>query len=167
MNTQMKPRLLSIGLTLLAIVMLASCSKKPEESATSTPSTPSAVAPAQSSGDTATSTSPKPEESASSIPSTPSPISQAQASGNTATSTARKRPDPANKTPILAEAEKLGVKPQGKTTCPSGEPVKGKITKNRGNIYHIAKSPNYDQTKPDICFKDEATAEKAGFRAPK
>ena len=58
-------------------------------------------------------------------------------------------------------------KPQGETTCPSQAPVKGKITRNRGNIYHLAKSRNYDQTRPDICFKDEATAEKAGFRAPK
>ncbi|WP_442944306.1 sunset domain-containing protein [Nostoc sp.] len=28
----------------------------------------------------------------------------------------------------------------------------------------MAKSHNYDQTKLGICFKDEATAEKIGFR---
>ncbi|MEH2298251.1 MAG: hypothetical protein V7K88_04095 [Nostoc sp.] len=167
MNTEMKPRLLSIGLTLLAIVMLASCSKKPEEASSSISSTPSAIEQTPSSGNAATSTPPKAQESTSSTPSTPSAIEQTPSSGNAATSTAKKRPSPANKTAVLTGAEKLGVKPQGETTCPSQAPVKGKITKNRGNIYHVAKSRNYDQTKPDICFKDEVTAEKAGFRAPK
>jgi cytoskeletal protein RodZ len=167
MKSKMKPRLLSIGLTLLAIVMLASCSKKPEESASSTSSTPSAIEQTPSSGNATTSTPPKAEESTSSTPSTPSAIEQTPSSGNAGTSSTKKRPSPANKTATLAEAEKLGVKPQGETTCPSEAPVKGKITRNRGNIYHVAKSTNYDQTKPDICFKDEATAEKAGFRAPK
>ena len=59
MNTEMKPRLLNIGLTLLAIVMLASCSKKPEESASSTSPTPSAIEQTPSSGNAATSTPPK------------------------------------------------------------------------------------------------------------
>lgn len=73
----------------------------------------------------------------------------------------------ANQTVIPAEAQKLGVKPEGETACPSNAPIKGKITKKRGNIYHVAKSPDYAKVKPDICFKDTATAEKAGFSAPK
>ena len=64
-----------------------------------------------------------------------------------------------------AEELKLGVLPQG-TTCAVADPVKGKITKKRGRIYHVPKSPNYDQVKADICFPDTATAEKAGYRAP-
>jgi predicted small lipoprotein YifL len=68
---------------------------------------------------------------------------------------------------IPPEAAKLGVKPTNETTCPNNALVKGKVTKKRGNIYHIAKSPDYDKVKPDICFKDTLTAEKAGFKALK
>ncbi|MGI2904266.1 sunset domain-containing protein [Tolypothrix sp. VBCCA 56010] len=68
---------------------------------------------------------------------------------------------------IPAEAAKLGVKPTNATTCPNNALVKGKVTKKRGNIYHIANSLDYDKVKPDICFKDTVTAEKAGFQAPK
>ncbi|MEH2383437.1 MAG: hypothetical protein V7K27_31880, partial [Nostoc sp.] len=64
-------------------------------------------------------------------------------------------------------AQNLGVKPQNETTCPSDAPLKGKITKKRGNIYHLPKTLDYEKVKPDICFKDPATAQKAGFRAPK
>ncbi len=71
-------------------------------------------------------------------------------------------------TPVMpANAAKLGVKPTNATTCPATAPVKGKVTKKRGNIYHVAKGPDYANVKPEICFKDTATAEKAGFRAPK
>ncbi|MCV3215702.1 hypothetical protein OGM63_19665 [Plectonema radiosum NIES-515] len=68
---------------------------------------------------------------------------------------------------IPPEAAKLGVKPTNATTCPNNALVKGEVTKKRGNIYRIAKSPDYDKVKPDICFKDTLTAEKAGFQAPK
>jgi predicted small lipoprotein YifL len=68
---------------------------------------------------------------------------------------------------IPPEAAKLGVKPTNATTCPNNALVKGQVTKKRGNIYRIAKSPDYDKVKPDICFKDTLTAEKAGFKAPK
>lgn len=61
---------------------------------------------------------------------------------------------------------KLGVKPADVTTCPPNALVKGTITKKRGNIYQTSKSPDYAQVKPDICFKDPATAEKAGFKVP-
>ncbi|PSB26695.1 hypothetical protein C7B82_19030 [Stenomitos frigidus ULC18] len=68
---------------------------------------------------------------------------------------------------LSANASTLGVKPSNETTCPSNAPVKGKVTKKRGNIYHVAKEPDFARVKPEICFKDTATAEKAGFRAPR
>ncbi len=67
---------------------------------------------------------------------------------------------------LTAEAKQLGVTPQG-ATCPKNAPVKGKVTVKRGNIYQTAKSPDYGKLKPDICFADTATAQKAGFNAPK
>lgn len=67
---------------------------------------------------------------------------------------------------VPADAAKLGAKPTGETTCPSNAPIKGKITQKRGNIYHVAKSLDYAKVKPDICFQDTATAEKAGFKLP-
>jgi len=73
----------------------------------------------------------------------------------------------ANGGSISANAQKLGVKPTGATTCPSNAPIKGLSVKKRGNIYHIAKSPDYAKVKPEVCFKDAATAQKAGFSAPK
>jgi hypothetical protein len=129
---QIKTRQLSIVLTLATVVMLASCNKKPDDSASNPP-------------DNTT---------------TASPIST-DSSEHPGASRAK------SKATIPAAAAKLGVPPSGETTCPSSAPVKGKVTKKRGNIYHLAKTPDYDKTKPDICFLDKATAEKAGFRAPK
>ena len=63
-------------------------------------------------------------------------------------------------------ADTQGVKPSG-TTCPSGSPVKGKTTKKRGKIYIVTKSPDYAKAPVDLCFKDTAAAEKAGYKAPK
>jgi predicted small lipoprotein YifL len=68
---------------------------------------------------------------------------------------------------LSAEAKKLGVTPQGATTCPGNALVKGVVTKKRGNIYHAPKSLDYEKVKPNICFADTATAEKAGFSIPK
>ncbi|MBW4628524.1 MAG: hypothetical protein KME49_24160 [Brasilonema octagenarum HA4186-MV1] len=68
---------------------------------------------------------------------------------------------------LSAEAKKLGVKPEGETTCPSSAPVKGLVTKKRGNIYRAPNTPDYAKVKPEICFADVATAGKAGFSAPK
>lgn len=130
MNTQTKLPRFSIGLTLLIVVMLASCGQKTEESASNSPEKPTAVSQVKPTEKSATSTS-----------------------GTNAA--------------IPAEAQKLGVKPQGETTCPNNAPIKGKVTQKRGNIYHTAKLPDYAKVKPDICFKDTATAEKAGFTAPK
>jgi len=130
---QIKTRQLSIVLTLATVVMLASCNKKPDDSA----SNPT---------DNTTTASP------SSTDSSEHPVAPSRAK---------------SKASIPVAAAKLGVPPSGETTCPINAPVKGKVTKKRGNIYHLANKPDYDKTKPDICFVDKATAEKAGFRAPK
>ena len=143
MNNQLKPRQLSIVVMLFTVLMLGSCGKKPEESTSTTSQTPTAVAPASPASSTA----------ASPVP------------GNTTSSS--KKPASANKAAVLAAAQNLGVKPQNETTCPSDAQVKGKITNKRGNIYHVPKTLDYEKVKPDICFKDPATAQLAGFRAPK
>jgi hypothetical protein len=74
---------------------------------------------------------------------------------------------PVAKPVIPAATMKLGMKPKDATNCPPNALVKGTMTKKRGNIYQTTKSPDYAQVKPDICFKDTATAEKAGFKVPK
>ena len=66
---------------------------------------------------------------------------------------------------LSPEIQKLGVKPTG-TNCPSNAPIKGNVRKAK-KIYHEAKSSSYKGVKPEICFKDVATAKKAGFEAPK
>ena len=45
-------------------------------------------------------------------------------------------------------------------------PIKGVDTKKRGKIYHATTYPDYKQVKPTICFKDVASAEKAGYKLP-
>ncbi len=98
----------------------------------------------------------KAEESATSKPDTStSPVSQA----NSGTAPDAKTPAGKTGTKAIPElATQLGVKPTAANTCPTNAPVKGNVTKNRGNIYHLAKkSPDYDKVKPDICFKDVAT----------
>ncbi|MBN3945467.1 MAG: hypothetical protein HWQ38_02810 [Nostoc sp. NMS7] len=152
MNNQLKPHKLSMVVTLFTVLMLGSCSPKSEESTSTTPQTPTAVAPASTAASTAA--SPVPTTAASPVP------------GNT-TSSSKKPASAGNKTAVLAAAQNLGVKPQSETTCPSDALVKGKITKKRGNIYHLPKTLDYEKVKPDICFKDPATAQLAGFRAPK
>lgn len=127
MSNLLKPRQSTIGLLLLAVLMLTSCGKKAE-----TPDAGATASPATTSG---------------------SSTNDSGESGSNAS--------------VPAEAAKLGVKPTNATTCPNDALVKGKVTKKRGNIYHIAKTPDYDKVKPDICFKDTVTAEKAGFQAPK
>ncbi|MHC5935284.1 sunset domain-containing protein [Nostoc sp.] len=143
MNNQLQGISLSMVVTLCTVLLVSSCEKKPEESTSTTPQTPTAVAPASPASTTA----------ASPVP------------GNTTSSS--KKPASANKAAVLAAAQNLGVKPQNETTCPSDALVKGKITNKRGNIYHLPKTLDYEKVKPDICFKDPATAQQAGFRAPK
>lgn len=63
------------------------------------------------------------------------------------------------------KAAQVGTAPEG-TNCPANAPIKGKSSE-RGKIYHVPKSNNYEQVKPTTCFADVAAAEKAGYRAPK
>jgi len=58
-----------------------------------------------------------------------------------------------------------GVPPTG-NDCPSDAPIKGIDTKKRGKIYHDTKYPDYKKVKATICFKDVASAEKAGYKLP-
>lgn len=67
---------------------------------------------------------------------------------------------------LSPQAQKLGVKPTG-SNCPGNAPIKGNINNKGESIYHEAKSSGYKAVKAEICFKDVATAQKAGFRAPK
>jgi hypothetical protein len=67
---------------------------------------------------------------------------------------------------VSPQAQKLGVKPTG-SNCPGNAPIKGNINNKGESIYHEAKSSGYKAVKAEICFKDVATAQKAGFRAPK
>jgi hypothetical protein len=59
-------------------------------------------------------------------------------------------------TPGAATAEKL---------CAAPTAVKGNIGKEK--IYHLPGTSGYDVVKAEECFKDAASAEKAGYRAPK
>jgi hypothetical protein len=68
-------------------------------------------------------------------------------------------------TGATTKAAQTGAATEG-TTCPSNAPVKGKSS-DRGKIYHVPKSNNYEKIKPTACFADVAAAEKAGYRAPK
>ncbi len=128
---------LTIGL--LAILAISGCGKKNDDATTS----PTAESTPQS---TATSGS------------APSGGTSSSNSSNSGTAT--------TKGTLTAEAKQLGVTPQG-ATCPKNAPVKGKLTAKRGNIYQTAKFPDYAKLTPDICFADVATAQKAGFKAPK
>ena len=86
----------------------------------------------------------------------------------TANATALKPPgSPSATTPGLKkdDAANQGMKSQ-ESKCAANEPVKGNIGKN-GNIYHLPGTPGYDVVKAETCFKDAASAEKAGYRAPK
>lgn len=62
-------------------------------------------------------------------------------------------------------ATTAGVPPKG-NDCPSDAPIKGVDTKKRGKIYHTTTYPDYKQVKATICFKDVASAEKAGYKLP-
>jgi pyruvate/2-oxoglutarate dehydrogenase complex dihydrolipoamide acyltransferase (E2) component len=142
MHNLSKPRHVTVLIALSAMLMLASCAKKEDQTASAPSAAPSAA------------------------PSPASPASPAT-SPSSPTSTSMGTPSNNSKPAVSASAQKLGVKPTDATTCPTNAPVKGNVTKKRGELYFTAKFPDYKTVKPEICFKDTATAEKAGFRAPK
>jgi len=45
--------------------------------------------------------------------------------------------------------------------CPTSHPVKAKMS---SKIFHVPGGVNYDRTKPDRCYRDEAAAEADGLR---
>lgn len=68
----------------------------------------------------------------------------------------------AAKTPT---ATKSGDPAKPAKSCTGATPVKGNMGKEK--IYHLPSSKGYDAVKAEECFKDAASAEKAGYRAPK
>jgi len=52
------------------------------------------------------------------------------------------------------------VEPDG-DACPAGHPVKAKLS---SKIFHVPGGANYERTKPDRCYRDEAAAEADGLR---
>ncbi|MDP8964205.1 MAG: hypothetical protein M3O33_09530 [Cyanobacteriota bacterium] len=137
-------RLGNAGLVLLAVLALSSCGKKadqPPANNTSSQSTGQSSAPASST------TASKDQTATSASKSTTSKSSSSKSSA------------------LSAEAQKLGVKPTG-SDCPSNAPIKGNLNKGK-KLYHQTKDASYKGVKPEICFADAATAQKAGFSAPK
>ncbi len=155
---QLRPAL--AGVALLASLTLASCGgNKPADTANTDTTT-------------TTTTSTNPAAISSAAPSAPavppSPVATtAKVTPPSTTTTTTKTTSPTTVATLSPEAQQLGVKPQNATTCPTTAPIKGKVSKKRGLIYHVPKSPDFNAVKPELCFADIATAEKAGFRAPK
>ncbi|HEY9611013.1 MAG TPA: hypothetical protein V6C93_16735 [Allocoleopsis sp.] len=153
------------GLALFTVLALASCGKKADEpTASNSPSEPTA---AQSSTPAARITpSEEPSTTATTTPLKERSTTSTTKSTKESTTTKSSKKSNLPSSTLSAEAEKLGVKPTG-TDCPSNAPVKGNLNKKGNKIYHEAKESGYKQVKPEICFADAATAQKAGFRAPK
>lgn len=129
----------TVCLALLTVLALSSCTKKSDNTTANKSGSGSAT---QSSTSTTSTTS-------------------TTASKDTTTKASSKK----SKT-LSPQAQKLGVKPTG-SNCPGNAPIKGNINNKGESIYHEAKSSGYKAVKAEICFKDVATAQKAGFRAPK
>lgn len=66
--------------------------------------------------------------------------------------------------PLAGDAQPAGatawVEPNG-DTCPATHPVKAKMS---SKIFHVRGGTNYERTKPDRCYRDEAAAESDGLR---
>lgn len=134
------------SLTLLVVLALTGCAKKDNEAANNT----------ATGGSKTTSESPAASPAATGAPDTGAPATGAKTASPGASSTSGA---------TTTTASNLGVKPQG-TNCPADAPIKGNNSK-RGKIYHDPKFPDYKKVKPEMCFKDAATAEKAGYTKPK
>lgn len=131
-------RCLTTCLVLLTALTISSCGKKADDAATTNPPN-------------------QPEAQATS----------ASTSTTAAKDSTKKASSKSNKAATLSpEAQKLGVKPTG-TDCPTNAPIKGNINKKQNKIFHEPKAENYKAVKPEICFADAATAQKAGFKSAK
>jgi hypothetical protein len=67
------------------------------------------------------------------------------------------------RTPVTTSTTPPWVDPDG-TTCPTSHPLKAKLS---SGIYHAPGGLNYDRTRPDRCYADDAAAEADGLRASK
>jgi hypothetical protein len=56
------------------------------------------------------------------------------------------------------------VEPNGDQTCPATHPIKAKTS---SGIFHVPGGANYERTRPDRCYVDEAAAEADGLRRSK
>ena len=56
------------------------------------------------------------------------------------------------------------VEPRADGSCPDRYPVKAKLS---SGIYHVPGGANYERTKPDRCYVDEAAAIADGLRRSK
>lgn len=132
-------------LILLTALTISSCGKKADDTATTT-------APGNSTAQT--------DKGGTTTAQDPTTTTGAKDTTGSKTATA-------GSSTISAEARKLGVKPTG-TACPATAPIKGNVNKKLNKkIYHEAKEAGFDKIKPELCFADAATAQKAGFVARK
>ena len=56
------------------------------------------------------------------------------------------------------------VEPDAEGACPESHPVKAKLS---SGIFHVPGGANYERTKPDRCYVDEAAAVADGLRPSK
>jgi hypothetical protein len=66
--------------------------------------------------------------------------------------------------PVEAPAPTAAAEPNDDGTCPVSHPIKAKLA---SGIYHVPGGANYERTKPDRCYADEAAAVADGLRRSK
>ncbi len=159
------------GLMLLTVLALSSCgNNQPVDTASNNSASTPTVEASESPSPT---TSPSQSQSSSTTSASQSQSSSTSSPSETQSPKAKKQGDkPQRKASATAqqtlspEAEKLGVQPEGRN-CPSNAPIKGKTNQKGRQVFHTPGTPRYQRLKPEICFADAATAQKAGFRASK
>jgi len=52
------------------------------------------------------------------------------------------------------------------TDCPDTHLIKGNITDEGRKIFHTPRSPWYERTNPEVCFRSIEDASDAGFAPP-
>ena len=67
-------------------------------------------------------------------------------------------------TAIAAVTARAWVEPDADGGCPESHPVKAKLS---SGIFHVPGGANYERTKPDRCYVDEAAADADGLRPSK
>lgn len=63
-----------------------------------------------------------------------------------------------------ANGAHLWADPDEEGTCPASHPIKAKLG---SGVFHLPGMANYDRTKADRCYPDDATAEADGLRQAK